>query len=694
MSEPEQATPDALAGDPTRGPLTLQAAAAFYVFDLCREAGVTEMNKQEVVRRFGVARSHVYELVPRVHELLFGERPQPVPSDLRKDLENAVLRYRLQHAGCWVDGGRTVYSEDLRIFVLELYEREAAGKLTHEQFAAATAVPLPTLKDWWAGQRAATAGLPAAEQAQRAEPALAPPVSQPAVAAAGATESALEPTCSTPAPERPEAELPAPAAERDPLRFSLELTRILHEYDQWSGTLTGFIRHLHGLGLRYGKTFVIGLLYLAASRQMLHRPPPKPMARGSTFRPSPGLQWSSDGKEVKVVVDDRTFTITWQPMVDIGSTATVGSTVRGAEDTTGVLGSFAEGVATTGAAAPFVLLDHKACNKSAPLLAALPKGTVLMHGTLGRGQSKAIIEGQFGLFAQELGSLIAVVDTSSPEQIALSVAHAVTRAYSQGRNHRPRRSDGRTPYELFRDADASPEEVAAQVERLRAIKERLDARAAAEAARCDPRFRATVEAAFTRFGFTDDGDVGASLMRLSLQAVQNAIAIYAAKRDAGTLKPDAGLRYFAGIARNCQSEIDLRLIEEHLVDQLARTGDLLRSYLERRAASYRERLDTVPRALALVHEFLHTTEPAAQVFWRQELQRLADSVPLALRAPLRSLLCRRIRRTFDAPGKHRQSLVLLVVRAFTPEGPASLRASPDLPAPAHLPSSIPEDQRA
>jgi hypothetical protein len=95
---------------------------------------------------------------------------------------------------------------------------------------------------------------------------------------------------------------------------------------------------------------------------------------------------------------------------------------------------------------------------------------MLMHATRGRPENKAVIEGGFGLFAQDLGPVVATVSTASPGRIALDIAEAVTRAYATGRNHRPRRKDGKTPYELYRNGDRSPEKIAAAVEFLRAVK--------------------------------------------------------------------------------------------------------------------------------------------------------------------------------------------------------------------------------
>jgi hypothetical protein len=229
--------------------------------------------------------------------------------------------------------------------------------------------------------------------------------------------------------------------------FSLEMIRIIREYERWEGSLPAFVDHLRRhLDLHWGREHLTQLLHLAAARALLRRPPPAPSTRGSSFRPPPGVQWTSDGKQVKVVIDGQPVEVAWQPMVDLGSTATVGEAVRVNEDTAGVVAAFEEGVATTGDAPRAMLLDNKACNTTQALRDALPDETLLMHATLGRPQNKAVVEGKFGLFAQDLGPVVAVVNTSTTEQLALTVAEAVTRAYAAGHNHRRRRKDGKTPF--------------------------------------------------------------------------------------------------------------------------------------------------------------------------------------------------------------------------------------------------------
>jgi hypothetical protein len=165
------------------------------------------------------------------------------------------------------------------------------------------------------------------------------------------------------------------------------------------------------------------------------------------------------------------------------------------------------------------------------------------------------------------------------------------------------------------------------------MKERIDARVAREAARGDPLVRAMIEDAFTRFGFTEDGDLTSSLATLPLAAVQAAVAIYAAKRDAGSLPAGAGVRYFAGIARNWLHERELQLFEEELVSLLQREEHILITHLERKAAALP--LDLAPRLGAIIREILAVDAPVARVFWRSRLETEEAAAAPHLRAPLR-----------------------------------------------------------
>jgi hypothetical protein len=656
----------------------LQAALGLEALAMFRqlELGCT-INASELCKRLGVTRSYAYEQRDRLRSSLERD-PTTRPCETCGDHERAVrrhaitiavLEYRVAHPGAWVEGRRTVYSDGLRKLVVSL--AEANADLEQAELADACRIPLATFKQWRAQAPMNPNAAPATPRdanAQSANPNAA------SAAPCDANAQSANPNAASAAPRDANAQSANPNADTDattaaPTMFSLEMLRIIREYERWDGSLPAFVDHLREIGLRWGREHVTQLLHLAAARALLRRPPPKPSTRGSSFRPPPGVQWTSDGKQVSVVIDGRTLEVAWQPMVDVGSTAIVGAAVRANEDTPGVVAAFDEGVATTGDVPRALLVDNKAPNKSEALRAALPDETLLMHATPARPPNKAVVEGMFGLFAQDLvGSVIAVVDTSTPAQIALAVAGAVTRAYATGRNHRPRRKDGKTPYELYRDRDRSPEAIAAAVKILRAIKDRIDQRAAREAAGRDPRVLAAFEDACTRFGFEDDGDLRVSLNRIGIESIEQAIAIYATKLRAGSLPVDAdNLRYFMGIARHCQGDRELLYFEQELVAQLERRAQITHAYLERRAAEFAH-LDVASRMRAIVDEILAASPaPATQHFWRRCLIAVSEVVPVERRADVRRTVCERIRRCFAATKQLRHSLVDLVVRLLVPD---------------------------
>ena len=78
-----------------------------------------------------------------------------------EELMHAVLAYVMRHPGCvHQDSVRQGYSDDFRRFILEQQAKHTA--LALEVFAAATHVPLGTLKDWLrTPPTAATAAPPA-----------------------------------------------------------------------------------------------------------------------------------------------------------------------------------------------------------------------------------------------------------------------------------------------------------------------------------------------------------------------------------------------------------------------------------------------------------------------------------------------------------------------------------------------------
>jgi len=665
------------------------AAVCFVGIDALRRLGLGERpGKQAVTEALHVTRSYIYERQPwlerHLAQLDWNAPAEPEIQEelLRLRVQNSILRYRAEHPGAWCSGEHNTYSPDgVRPFVLQLAEEVGVGeKLTQAQFAEYVEIPLPTLKGWWSAARAS--GEPGSEERSSPDP---PPPKPPPTTAQpeegapppspthGPAPAPCSTTTSPPASPSPEQQQEPTATVAD-LNLSLEMLKIIKLYNKWEGTLRAFVRHLRDQhDLHYQRREITEILHMADERKLLRRPPPPFRVRGSSFIPPPGVQATGDGKELVIVINGRRCKVTWQPTLDVGSTAIIGNAIRPNEDTEGVLSSFRDGVATTGVTPDFLLLDNKECNKSADLVAGLPEGTTLMYATLGRPQNKAVVEGMFGLFDQELGEVIAIIDTTSETAILAAVADAVTRAWDAGRNGRRRKCDGLSPVERYRQQHTTEQREAA-IERLAAIKRRHDEQNAGILARCDPEVVAALDDACTRFGFGKDGDLLAALGTFSIRAVREAIAIYFAKKTAGRLEPDAGLRYFGGIVRNRQYNIELHLFEIDLVDQLQRGGKLVLDHLKRTAASFTG-LDLGLRMTRIVDELLLVPTPVAQVFWRQHLQRVCADLPIALRIPLRQHLCRRIRDQLKATVDLRQQLLSLVIHTLNPDIPV-------VPAPA------------
>src|SRR5262249_23294095 len=154
---------------------------------------------------------------------------------------------------------------------------------------------------------------------------------------------------------------------------------------------------------------------------------------------------------------------------------------------------------------------------------------------------------------------------------------------------------------------------AAAIEKIRTIKERVDARNERELARRDPQVAATLEQARQRFGLKDDGDVLDWLRSLPLRVIQSAVAIFASLSGAGSLPPDAGLRYIAGIARNVRDDLELALYEHELIQYISGAEGITLEFLKREAASLGS-IDLAPHLRAIIDKILGARIPVEQAF--------------------------------------------------------------------------------
>ncbi len=125
-----------------------------------RGLGLSGPTTAQVLEATGASRSRSCELRTEILEYLPKfKRPvgRPQSAEPRESLLDrrhqeikiSVLEYRATHPGSWIAGRHTVYSEDLRRFILRLAKAHRVGDdLRQNEFARACGIPLPTLKDW------------------------------------------------------------------------------------------------------------------------------------------------------------------------------------------------------------------------------------------------------------------------------------------------------------------------------------------------------------------------------------------------------------------------------------------------------------------------------------------------------------------------------------------------------------------
>ena len=259
---------------------------------LCASLALPAPGVAEILAATKAPRSTAYELLGVLVALLptlaptRGRPPNPTTATTTTTesgaLTRSVLGYVMRHPGC-VHGGavRQRYSDAFRRFDLELRVEHASVEV--EAFAAATELPLGTIKDWLRSPSSPT----------------------------NATEPA--------APVRPDAEGP-------------QMQTVLDAWPRWKGGFLGFCAHVQGeLRVPFGRDLVARILEVHGLRPRAHRDgrTPDEIATRGAFRTFfAGAQWVGDGMQVPVVIDGRRFTFNLELDVDTHSGAFVGASVR------------------------------------------------------------------------------------------------------------------------------------------------------------------------------------------------------------------------------------------------------------------------------------------------------------------------------------------------------------------------------
>lgn len=613
--------------------------AAIHLLSLDLAAGAAvPTTAAEAIELAGAGRSQAYAMLGRLrHEAQSLTRPAGRPQMPSADeqvlakLSAKALAFVMAHPGCCktTDGGRAVYHDSFRRFVLELFAPgQLAANLPVQQVAPAICVPLGTLKDWLHAELRTPATDDAKHDGSEHEPCFG--MSQPQIAT------------------------------------------LLAEYSNWQGDLSGFCEYARSeLGLPFGRGFITTVLSAAGlhSPKPRNRPHQPPWSRGSMQRGFPGMQWFGDGKQLNVVIRDQTFSFNIEAFVDGASSATVGALVTDSEDAAAVVGTFYDGLFTVEGQVPMaVTLDNRPSNFASQVEQTL-SCTELLHATAGRGQAKAPVEGSFGLFEQAMpGSLL--INGQDDRALAGSVANLVVRAFYLGRNGRPsRKLGGLCPAQAYLGAKPTEAQIEAAKQWILELRRREQLARTSRERRTDPIRRALLEKELQRLGIDNPkGCVSLALASYSMDAILTGLAIFEAKRDHGTLPNDClPDRYLGGIIRNCDDKKHLESMGRKLLELRLSVADAQLRPLQAQATEISAAAkDTSERTRAFVDRALDADSTAASRFWTSQAINSMSQLP-ASEAPA---LCTHLRRVIAAALrvdiKRRQQLLADLFAAAVP----------------------------
>jgi hypothetical protein len=595
----------------------------------------------QVIEATDVSRSRAYELCDALRaglpSLLRPVGRPPAEPDAPEaslaaahTLSLAVLRFVMDHPGSVYGGSdRQRYSDAFRRFALAL--REQHTDLALEVFAAATLVPLGTLKQWLgAGAGACPTGEDSSDQEDK-----------------GACASATD---TTPA--------------------SAQIEAVLACWKTWSGSFADFCEHVrHEQRIPFRRTLLAHLLFahgVRRPRRRAGRSPDEQALRGSFETFFGGAQWVGDGSPIDVTVAGQRFSFNLELMVDAKSGGFVGMSVRDAEDSAAVTLAVHDGIATTGKAPLAVLLDNRPSNHTSEVDAALGDSTLRMRATTGRPQNKAHGEGAFGLFQQTVPAL--EIDASCPRDVGRQLLMLTAQTWARTLNHRPRTDrGGRSRVELYRDeptADQIDHARAALNERCR--KQEL-ARATASA-RQDPLVRALLDEAFERLALLDpERNLRVAIARYPLDVVVNALAIFEAKRRVHMLPSGVDARYLLGIVRNLGDEREgIAIAEQMLRARLDARDRMLAPLVQARDAARDDTPDLRERVLRFVDLALAAERRIDRFFWLLATAEAINVGPKGDPAPLVHAAARRIHATHRVTYRERLDAARFLIANVAP----------------------------
>ena len=602
-----------------------------------KKLGLQHPSAAEILAATGATRSHAYArralVLGHVAAMSRGRgrpRRRSTGEPGTADITQRVLAFLMDHPGAVEKGARKHgYSAVFRRFLLEL--RSQYAYLGSQEFACAAQVPSATWSAW------------------RQQP--------------------------------PRAGVPVAAPATAPIPCHGPMATVARAWQQWHGSLTRFCEHIQrDLGVAWNRGTAarrLAALGLRAQQPRTRGRLDARAPRGSFVTHFPGAQWVSDGSAIDIYLNQRRFRFNLQLVLDTASAAVLGASVSDREDSQAVLAAFHNAVATAGKPPLALLLDQRACNRSSEIR-QLCRKTILLYAGRGRPQSKAHIEGGFGMFSRAMPSLH--IEADEPRELARQILALLVQCWARTLNHRPRaQRGGRTRVALYRASRASPVARRAAQEALRTRAARTYPSSRRRRPEPSSGLRDYLRRAIAQLGIPDqDRYVETVLGSYRYDTILASLAVYQGKLAAGTLPTSADGRYLLGIARRI-AEREEGIAIGHAFWQIRTTAQ---AHLHEAIEAHKQLLLSgacSPESVldALVDETLATTSDVEERYW---VMALADAI--RQRADQQASLYRRaVRRIHSSPRVPYQRQLAIVRNLAIEVIPCPARARRGAPPP-------------
>ncbi|MBM4355501.1 MAG: transposase family protein [Deltaproteobacteria bacterium] len=584
-------------------------------------------------------------------------------------LFEALRDWLLEHPGAVSKAdGRLSCSDGYRAFVVDLFGPGGLAQLlSREATAQVLGLSRHTLAHWL------SPSLPAIpEPAAEAGP---PPVDSAPdeVETSGRTQ---EPPAMPPEGEAsdqlPEEECDAGMVTGLPRSaWAAQAVQVITLWEKWEGGLATFCRTLPEHGINYSYGVVRNILALAGKRRRRAGRPHHPDAealRGELTRMFANAQWHGDGKNVQVRVGDALYRFNWELVVDNETTGHLGFSIQDNENCVGVLESLEQAEQTAGGPPIAFMRDPRKSNTAKEIEEKLAeKNVTSMFPTTRRPQTNSPVETEFGLFEQKMRP-ISIPEGLGGKELARLVLWYVLFAYSAGRNQTPRqRLRHKSPAQAFKETSVTDEEKAIARERFNELKRQVEEQEASNRNRCAPAIAALLADFFGRHNLHDPRNtyipqIGA----YGPEAALEAMAIFAAKQEAGTLPDRHHERYLLGIARQVAYRREDERTYEQLIELRAKAGDLVIKPLIQHEQDLRSKLPTDRLPRAILDLALTSPTQIDRVFWRSRFLDLFSRLTQPRKQELGRWSARRIVGRSSLHHRERDHFIALLAEAASP----------------------------